>query len=320
MSAIDSVKHQIHTFKELADRFATLRQAPSGDRRAPHKPLLILWMLGRYEAEMREAVAFTEARERVAPLLREFGPATQGAPDVMNPFWRLQNDPGEVWAVARADGSRVAEGPNPPGIRKLEEAKALGNFTPVIRAALVHRPEWIQQLAMAILGWNFPNSLHEDIAIMVGLSLDWDTDTEVGAGSGSASVRDPKFREKIIRAYEYRCSVTDWSMRLGDTLVGLEAAHIKWHTSGGPAIEGNGLALQCLMHKLFDRGAFTLSVEKKPVVLVSQHVNSEPDLAKLLVPLHGKEIRLPHDRSLAPQENYILWHQDEVFKGPARAR
>ena len=37
------------TYGELSARFSELRQAVIGDRRAPHKPLLVLLMLGRYQ-------------------------------------------------------------------------------------------------------------------------------------------------------------------------------------------------------------------------------------------------------------------------------
>ena len=53
--------------------------------------------------------------------------------------------------------------------------------------------------------------------------------------------------------------------------MGLEAAHIRWHQAGGPDIEGNGMALCSLHHKLFDRGAFTLDSSFR--VIVSDDIN-----------------------------------------------
>ena len=40
--------------------------------------------------------------------------------------------------------------------------------------------------------------------------------------------------------------------------IGLEAAHIKWHSVGGPPEVENGLALCVLHHKFFDSGLFTV--------------------------------------------------------------
>jgi predicted restriction endonuclease len=54
-------------------------------------------------------------------------------------------------------------------------------------------------------------------------------------------------------------AVCGFDVRLGNILIAIEAAHIKWHQAGGPDEERNGLALCSLHHKLFDRGVFTVS-------------------------------------------------------------
>lgn len=45
---------------------------------------------------------------------------------------------------------------------------------------------------------------------------------------------------------------------MAGVLVGLDAAHIRWHQFNGPATEQNGIALCVMHHKLFDFGAFTI--------------------------------------------------------------
>jgi putative restriction endonuclease len=66
-----------------------------GDQRAPHKPLLILYALGRWQRGLKE-VTFREAGPELTDLLRRFGPPRKSDhPD--QPFWRLQND--GVWVV-----------------------------------------------------------------------------------------------------------------------------------------------------------------------------------------------------------------------------
>ena len=107
--------YQTPTFQSILERFSGLRQALIGGGRAPHKPLLILLMLGRHQRGERGAVSFQSVRKPLADLLQDFGPPTFGVPDVVNPFWRLQNDEGAIWvvldsAVATLSG-RVAEIP-----------------------------------------------------------------------------------------------------------------------------------------------------------------------------------------------------------------
>jgi putative restriction endonuclease len=50
--------------------------------------------------------------------------------------------------------------------------------------------------------------------------------------------RDPGFRERVLRAYEYRCCVYGFDLRIGRAPAGLEAAHIQWHHAGGRGMAG----------------------------------------------------------------------------------
>jgi putative restriction endonuclease len=114
-------------FAELSARFSSLRQAPLGDRRAPHKPLLILLMLGRYQRGVFRSLLFEEAQVQLKELLFEFGPPSRSI-NVLDPFWRLQND--GIWKVEDASGARVAETVAPPTASTLVDCTARGNFAP----------------------------------------------------------------------------------------------------------------------------------------------------------------------------------------------
>jgi putative restriction endonuclease len=61
------------------------------------------------------------------------------------------------------------------------------------------------EIAKEILGANFPNSIHEDILQAV------DLDIELNEFTGKN--RDPDFRERVLRAYEYRCAVCGFNSR-----------------------------------------------------------------------------------------------------------
>jgi hypothetical protein len=93
---------------------------------------------------------------------------------------------------------------------------------------------------------HFPaDSLHQEILDTVNLSTETVTRKK----------RDAKFREKLLDAYQRRCAVCDFDVRVADVLVGIDAAHIRWHQFNGPATEQNGVALCVMHHKLFDFGA-----------------------------------------------------------------
>lgn len=102
-------------------------------------------------------------------------------------------------------------------------------------------PDLLIEIATDILNRNFPSSLHEEIVESVGLDL------SLGYSLRKKKKRDPEFREKVIRAYEYKFAVCDFDLKLSKSMLALEAAHIRWHTHQGPDVENNGFSL-CSMH------------------------------------------------------------------------
>ena len=129
--------------------------------------------------------------------------------------------------------------------------------------------------------------------------------------------RDPAFRQRVLKAYEYRCAVCGFDVRLGTVPIALDAAHIRWHQFGGPDEESNGLALCVLHHKTFDLGAFTVA---EGVLLVSDHANGSAGFQENLLAYHGKPVRPPQHPDWRPEPGHLEWHGREVFKGEARHR
>src|SRR5262249_20795727 len=84
------------TSDEVLERFDSLSVWSRGDQRAPHKPLLVLYALGRWRQGEQGAVAFRDVEAPLTELLKRFGPSRQSYhPEY--PFWRLKND--RVWQV-----------------------------------------------------------------------------------------------------------------------------------------------------------------------------------------------------------------------------
>jgi len=318
LCSVESMSYADLTYAELSARFANLRQAIVADRRAPHKPLLVLLMLGRYQCGDFSPLRFSDAQNKLARLLEEFGPPTRPA-NVADPFWRLQND--GVWKVESELGERIAETVTPPNTGTLVQSDARGNFSPEVAATFAVRPAYVAWLGRDLLAAHFPPSLYEDICSAVGLDL---YDIESGGEQAEVRIqphrtRDSEFRSRIIRAYEHRCAVTGWDLRIYNVDAGLEAAHIKWHTAGGPCVETNGIALNALHHKLFDIGAFTLSSDGAlPRILVSRDVHGGDFARETLIGLHGKPMRPPQDPGWLPSREFVGWHNREVFKGEPR--
>lgn len=290
----------------LRRRIQSINVWKQGDQRAPHKPLLLLYALGRASRGEPRLVDYEEVDEKLRALLEDFGPPRRTHhPEY--PFWRLEND--GVWRIEGPKRDEVRERPVDPSPGYLIEHSMKGGFPEDVQSLLVEDPELSADLAEEILEANFPRSLHEDVLSAVGLDLEvWTT---------TRRARDPAFRGRVLRAYEYRCAVCGFDVRLRNRLVGLEAAHIKWHQAGGPDVEENGLALCALHHKLFDRGAFTVTGEH--AVEVSQEVNGTTGVDTTLLDYHGTGLRGPQSEDYAPRREFVEWHGREVFRGPGRA-
>jgi putative restriction endonuclease len=119
----------------------------------------------------------------------------------------------------------------------------------------------------------------------------------------------------VLKAYEYRCAVCGFDVRLCTVSIALDAAHIRWHLAGGPDEESNGLALCVLHHRTFDLGAFTVA---DGVVLVSDQVHGTSGFHETLMAYHGGSVRDPQRPDWRPEPKHLNWHRREVFKGDPR--
>jgi putative restriction endonuclease len=288
-------------------RFDRLNVWSRSGQRAPHKPLLVLYALGRWVRGETGDIPFREVDRDLTALLKEFGPPRQSRhPEY--PFWRLQND--AVWEVHAAGPLKARQGNTDPPKRELLAHDARGAFSADVQAALRADPALAGAVATRLLEDHFPESLHPDVLAAVGLGL--------GAPrlGTVARKRDPQFRQRVLTAYEYRCAVCGFGVRLGSVSIALDAAHIRWYQAGGPGREGNGLALCVLRHKAFDLGAFTLS--PAGVLLVSDQAHGTAGSEVALPRHHGKGARPPQRPEFQPEAAFLGWHGREVFQGAAR--
>jgi hypothetical protein len=98
----------------------------------------------------------------------------------------------------------------------------------------------VSRVARAVLDEHFPTSLHPDILTKVGLDVGVaERPAEPYAGR---TRRDPGFAPAVLRVYEYRCAVCAYDGQVGKISVGIEAAHLKWFSHGGPDVAENSLS------------------------------------------------------------------------------
>ncbi|MGM7700523.1 phosphorothioated DNA-binding restriction endonuclease [Pseudalkalibacillus sp. Hm43] len=283
--------------KTLKDKIGNLSIWTKGDQRAPHKPLLLLYALAKYQRDKIRDLPYIEVKDKLKKLLSEFGPHRHSYhPE--HPFVRLTND--GIWSLNKQVGRDNIKN------NYLVQNELVGGFNDEVCQLLNRNPNIIEELADLILHKHFPQSIHEDILLAVGLEI----------RIKKSKTRDPLFRNKILRAYEYSCAVCGFNIRLGNNLVAIEAAHIKWFQLGGPDTEQNGIALCSLHHKLFDRGVFTLTNKRQ--LIVSEEAHGTKGFREWLMNYHGNYLKSPINNSYSPNEAYLNWHFREVFRGEAR--
>lgn len=312
--------------KKVLTLLAGIRRAPGheGDY-APHKPLMLLLALARLQRGESRLIPFREVEPKLQTLLAEF--ARSGAEKTRHlPYWRLKNDhAGQLWEI-RDPAGRVHTGQtDPPTLTVLRTSDVVAGFAPPVFDSLRGDPIVIVQAAREILEANFPPSLHEEIAQAVGLDLqetysepaERATDSDNAEKRTARRPRNPSFRNDVLLAYEYRCCVCGFDLRVGHMPAGLEAAHIQWHNVGGPDEVPNGLSLCALHHKLFDLGAFTVDSSDLTIIF-SRHAIAGDRGAPSGLSHHGKRLIAPQHDGMRPAKTYLDWNKKNVFKAPGR--
>jgi len=134
--------------------------------------------------------------------------------------------------------------------------------------------------------------------------------------------REAQFRERVLDAYGYRCSVSGFD--LGSVARTkphglIDAAHIRPVARGGPDAVSNGLSLTPTLHRLFDAGLFTVAYDVGvPSLLVSPRL--EPSMVEtidrgfILALRDGLPLMPPKRQEFWPHPEQLRYHQREVFR------
>ena len=298
------------TAVQVREATANLNVYGRGDRRAPHKPLLFLVLLGRFQAGDPGTLSFDEATQALLPLLERYAPPVKGRHQPELPYWHLQSD--GLWEVEHAGDLPLQKG----GFPLLGALRGTTGKIPAdVAASFRAEPSLIEDCAKILLDRHFPQTLHDSIANAVGLVLgDPGETSRVGRRK-----RDPAFRADVLRAYEHRCAATGFRAALEGTYFGVEAAHVRAHCWDGPDDVANGMALTPTLHRLFDHGAWSLTDDRR--VLVSAQFTGSDQAVTMLRDLHGRPLRDPLPGHARIDHGFIRWHRERqhggVFRTPA---
>ncbi|MBK6293405.1 MAG: hypothetical protein IPF55_02920 [Rhodoferax sp.] len=204
------------TREEVIQAFNAIRVWQNGDRRAVHKPLLVLLALSRVNDVNPQTMDWNDAEPLLKALLEEFGP--DGSSNTRHyPFWHLQTD--GIWQLDAPTAILSRPAGATPTLTELRQNHVRGGFIAPVYGALKADLELVAIVAQRIVDAHFPESIRADVLDAVGLAQ---VET-MGAPNDPQRRRDPAFRAKVLLAYQYRCAVCGHDLRMGQQSIGLEA-------------------------------------------------------------------------------------------------
>lgn len=257
--------------------------------------------LGQLAETGSSALPWSRVEEPLAHLITDFGPPSRTSPaqSAAYPFTRLRAD--GVWKLS-ADVPMDRVGP-------LAAGSVVGRLEPSIEA-LLSDPGSLQATARAIVDAEFPSSIAGDVLAAVG--LDPDVTWYQPEATPALRRRNAAWPSHVLAAWDRQCAFCGYDGQLGYASVGVEAAHVRWFTFGGPDEMDNALALCSLHHKLFDRGVLGLTA--KHHIKVSSAFTARTSAGRLVYELAERTLR-PRRGTALPAADHLAWHDREVFKG-----
>ena len=277
-------------------------------------------------------VSYSLVDRELAELLDRFGPRRKST-HTEYPFWRMRND--GIWEIDRPEAVTTNPDSGDARVSSLIREDIHGGLLEEDYVAVGRNPPLAWRIAESVLDAHFPDSYREDILRATGIATalkrvpaaEAEDRDELGEEQAAYALefessrrlkRDPGFRPAVLNAYREKCAVCAFDVRLAGKSTAVEAAHIHWHADAGPARVRNGLALCTLHHRLFDRGAFTLSADDLTIFVAQDAVGR--GFEEVLGRFEGLQPQvLPRNEDDRPAPRYLRWHHGEVFRGSSQA-
>ena len=285
-----------------------------GTKRAPHKPLLLLTALARFQQEGRAGAHahFTLWEQALKPLLVEYAPSGQA--NTHYPFRRLPGD--GLWWIedlpSLPDDAFVKGSGDTRGFRIswLRRHDVRGGLPDELLNELERRPLLLDQMVRVLLHVHFPPSMWQEILDEVRIDHDLSALfplPRLRMASGGPR-RSARFAQDVRALDGNRCTVCPYDGWDDDAVggkrpVAQEAAHVRWHTHGGTCDVSNGVLMCSLHHRLFDRGMFVFDPTTREVRVSPRMRLTEPNRFN---PSGSAPARLAREN--------LEWHMENVYR------
>jgi len=156
---------------ELIERFSSLNTWGASGKRAPNKPLLVLFALGKLETDNVRRLTFSACETPYQNLLRKFGSTGKSRPHPEYAFYRLKNDCGGlIWSIHDPNQVLKENAAGDVRISDFRQSPTGAGFSSEVLDAFEQNPGLIGKIAERVLSAHFPKSLHSEILDAVGLA------------------------------------------------------------------------------------------------------------------------------------------------------
>jgi putative restriction endonuclease len=263
-----------------------------------HKPLLLLLTISEVIRGHKNQFLYDDLEPTLTTLLSKYGLKNTKTVQPQYPFIYLAGNP-TIWQCTVEKLTLK----HPDAASRKDLLGAFGSFSTEFYQFISSKTNAIKCIKY-LLNSYWPEAYHAEILYELGVF-------ELGLIQNSSKKdRSRQFVEEVLDAYERKCAICNQSIRLGDTLVGIDACHLKPLQHFGDDKIDNGLALCKIHHWAIDRGA--ISISNDMVLMVSKKLNGNK-LFEYFTSFENQSVFIPRDKALALDEKNIDYHKRFIF-------
>ncbi len=285
------------------EEIAKIKVNKSGGVISLHKPLLLLLTIADVIHGKPNVFTFKEIEKPLKMLLGKYGLKNTKTLKPEYPFVYLNSSP-NLWEsnIKRQDLK------NPDSVSRSEVENASAQFPPSFHSFL-QNIEQAKILVIQLLNEYWPEAYHDDILRDLGIEEIMHQHMNQEA---IKKRRGRLFVEEVLDSYERKCAICEQSIRLGDTLIGIDACHVKPIQHFGDDHITNGIALCKIHHWALDRGAISISEERE--LIISPKLNGSR-INEYFHEFSNHKIFVPRNNASHLNESNVSYHRKYVFEG-----
>lgn len=307
--------------------FAKLKRGSTKYGPAPHKLVFLISLIelvdnyvvtnNQFEVNAELVATFKENWLLLVPTMHQ--------PDFTQPFYYLQSDKvdkSSFWMLKPNFGMQINA--HIKSVAKLSEVCAFGYFDEELTLLLhnqVNRNIFInflldnyfaEEKSKYFLAKNSGNGYLKDQEDYVLNEPQVHQTRIIAYAEEDVFVRNGFFKKQVPQVYRGKCSFT--GMQLSNTFgySFVDACHIVPFSQTQNDKVTNGIALCPNLHRAFDRGLVSISMEH--TILVSDHLIENEKNDYSLKRLAGRKILLPTKEIHFPDQTALAWHRTNIFK------